>query len=232
MIDLNEVQLRTDITRAAKGFAYKKFLNKHIDNVKHNFNTTARRKLKYHSTMDDGRHVHHGIDNYGHHHYMLVNNDGHIQASVSAEKKGKSHAIEMTVAVPGAKVHHLYHHLITKHNHILTTKEQSHGGLSVWQKMRKMGGVNVHGYHTKSGKGQHVDIIHRPELSHVTKKELEVTRLTRGGTRQQKKKDYADLKKTQNMILVAHKDSSKKPLKAIKENTSSIIFRVIKESRR
>lgn len=231
MIDLSEVNLRTDITRAARGFAYKKFLSKHIDKVKKTFDSGARKKLKHHSTMADGRDVYHGVDEYGHHHFMVTDHAGHVQVSTTAEKKGKSHSIEMTVANPGAKVHHLYHHLITKHDHILTSKEQSPGGLSIWQRMRRMGGVNVHGYHPKSGKAQHVDVVHQPELSHVSKSELEAQRKTKGGTRRQRKAEYADLEKTQGMMLVAHKDKNKKPWKPVKESAASTVLRVIKESR-
>lgn len=233
MIDLNEVILRTDITRAAKGFAYKKFLGKHISKVKKTFDADAHKELKHHSVMSDGRHVYHGVDSFKHHHYMVTDHEGNVQISSTAVKKGKSHSIEMTVANPGAKVHHLYHHLITKHNHILTSKEQSPGGLGIWQRLRRMGGVNVHGYHPKSGRGQHVDIVHRHELSHVDHKELENQRKVKGGSIKQRKKEYADLKKTQNMMLVAHKDKNKKPLKAVKEENRivSTIFRVLREAR-
>lgn len=232
MFRIDEVTYRPDITKSARGFAYKKFLSKHVDDVKKKFDTGAKRKLKHHSTMEDGRHVYHGVDEFGHHHYMVTDEHGHVQASMNAEKKGKSHAVEMTVANPGARVHNLYHHLITKHDHILTTKEQSPGGLAVWQKLRRMGGVNIHGYHPKAGKGEHVDIVHRPELSHVSKKDLESQRATKGGTRSLRKKEYADLKKTQGMILVAHKDKNKKPWKSVKESSSGTVLRVLRESTR
>lgn len=228
---LNEVELRTDITKAARGFVYKKFLGKHIDDVKKRFDAVSRRKLKHHSTMHDGRHVYHGIDEYGQHHYMVADHEGHVRGSVTMEKKGKAHAIEMAVAQPGAKMHHLYHHLITKHNHIITSKEQSPGGLAIWQRMRKMGGVNIHGYHTRAGRGQHVDVVHRPELSHVSADELTKHLHSKGGTIHQRKSEYADLKKTKSMILVAHKDKNKKPWKPVKESAASTVLRLIRESR-
>jgi hypothetical protein len=227
---LNEVTYRPDITRSASGFAFKKFLGKHINDVKKKFDPDARKKLKHHSTMDDGRHVYHGIDAAGDHHYMATDEGHSVQASMHAIKKGKSHAVEMTVAKPGAKVHQLYHHLITKHNHILTSKEQSPGGLSIWQKMRKMGGVNIHGYHPKSGRGEYVDIVHRPELSHVSDNDLKSQRSAKGGSRSVRKKEYADLKKTQAAIIVAHKDRNKRPLKSVKESALPTVMRVIRES--
>lgn len=224
---LSEVKLRPDISKSAIGFANKKFLNKPIEQVSKSFNLNANKKLKHHSTTEEGKHVYHGIDNDGHHHFMTTNSEGKVDAAVSAIKKGKAHDIDMAVAVSGAGVHKLYHHLITKHNSILTSKEQSPGALSVWKKLRKMGGVNVHGYHTKSGKGQHVDILKHPEDSHVSDSELERARKTKGGTAKQRKAEYADLKKQQSMSLVAHKDRKKRPLK---ESAASIVIGVIRES--
>lgn len=212
--DLIEAVLRTDIKRSASGFAFKKFLGKSIDTVKKLIDTDARKKFKYHSTLEDGRAVYHGIDSGGDHHFSIVGQDGNIDAHVNAIKQGTALAIEMAVARPGAGVHKLYHHLITKHNYILTGKEQSAGGLGIWQKMRKMGGVNVHGYHPKTGKAQHIDIVSRPELSHVGQYELDQFRKTKGGTADQRKKEYGDLKKTQSMIVVAHKNKNIKPVKS------------------
>lgn len=225
--EILEAKLRSDISKKATGFSNKKYLNKPIKDIQHGFNQTARRKLKHHSTMEDGRHVYHGIDNGGHHHYMTVTHEGNVDSSVTAIKSGKAHGIDMAVAVPGAGVHKLYHHLITKHNHILTSKEQSHGGLAIWKKMRKMGGVNIHGYHSRSGRGQHADILKHPEDTHVSDSELGGFLKSKGGTIRQRKSEYAHLKKQQNMVLVAHKDRNKKPLK---ENTAFTVLAVIRES--
>lgn len=228
--DVVEAELRTDITKRATGFGNKKFLNKPVADIQTGFNKTARRKLKHHSTMADGRHVYHGIDNDGHHHYMTTDHEGKVDASVTAIKHGKSHKIDMVVAKPGSGVHKLYHHLITKHDHILTSDQQSVGGLAIWQRMRKMGGVNVHGYHPKTGRGQHVDIVHRPELSHVSRSELEKFRKTKGGTTAQRKKEYGDLKKTQSMMVVAHKNKNIRPSKSRVSECYHTVMRVIKEA--
>lgn len=226
---ISEVVLRTDITRRAAGFHNKRFLNKSIEDVQSSFNKTARRKLKHHSTMEDGRHVYHGIDHDGHHNYMVRGDDGTVHASVTTIKQGKSHGIDVAVAKPGAGVHKLYHHLITKHNHILTSKEQSSGGLAIWKKMKKMGGVGIHGYHPKTGRAQHVDVLKHPELSHVSHGELERQRKTKGGTVAQRKKEYADLKKTQGMVIVAHKNKNIRPSRSVSEGMIDTIFRVVKE---
>jgi len=226
-IQLDEVNLRTDISKKAVGFVNKKFLKKPIEKIQANFNQIARKKLKHHSTMEDGRHVYHGIDENGHHHFMTTNHEGKVDSSVTAIKKGKAHDIDMAVAVPGAGVHKLYHHLITKHDHILTSTEQSPGGHAIWKKMRKMGGINIHGFHKKSGKGEHIDIVKHPEDSHVSNKELSSFLNSKGGTRQQRKTEYAHLKKQQNMALVAHKDSKVRPMK---EGVAFTVLSVIRES--
>lgn len=225
--EILEAKLRTDISKKATGFANKKFLRKPIEKIQANFNQVARRKLKHHSTMEDGRHVYSGIDDDGHHHFMTVNHEGKVDSSVTAIKKGKAHDVDMAVAVPGAGVHKLYHHLITKHDHILTSTEQSPGGLAIWKKMRKMGGVNVHGYHSKSGKGEHIDIVKHPEDSHVSDKELSMFLKTKGGTRKERKAEYAHLKKQQKMALVAHKDTKVRPMK---EGVAFTVLSVIRES--
>lgn len=225
------VDLRTDIRRSAKGFAYKKHLDKHIDTVKKSFDSQyPKTKLAHHSTLKDGRKIYHGVDANNDHHYSIVDHEGKIAAHVNMTKHGKSHKIEMAVARPGAGVHKLYHHLITKHDHILTSDAQSPGGLTIWQKMRGMGGVNVHGYHKKTGRSQHVDIMHRPELSHVDAGELDKFTRTKGGTIKQRKTEYKDLKKTKDMMLVAHKDRNKKPLKSVRESSISTVLRVLRET--
>jgi hypothetical protein len=229
MEDLDEAVLRTDIKRTAGGFAYKKLLGKGIDEVKKSVDPGAKKKMKLHSTMEDGRKVYHGVDEAGDHHFSVVGHDGNVDAHINAVKQGKSHAIEMAVARPGAGVHKLYHHLITKHNHILTGKEQSVGGLAIWQKMRKMGGVNVHGYHPKTGRAQHVDIVRRPELSHISHSELKRFRKTKGGTAAQRKKEYGDIKKTQSMILVAHKNKNIRPMKSRVSECYQTVIEVIRE---
>ena len=228
--DVVEAELRTDITKRATGFGNKKFLNKPVTDIQTKFNKTARRKLKHHSTMADGRHVYHGIDDDGHHHYMTTDHEGKVDASVTAIKHGKSHKIDMAVAKPGSGVHKLYHHLITKHDHILTSDQQSVGGLGIWQRMRKMGGVNVHGFHKGARTGERIDIVKHPEDSHVSRKELEGMRKAGGASRSTKKKEYAAAKKQMSMTVVAHKNKNIRPMKPVKEGTSSTVLRVIRES--
>lgn len=225
--EILEAKLRPDISKRAVGFANKKFLKKPVEKIQQGFNQVARRRLKHHSTLEDGRHVYHGIDNDGHHHFMTTDHEGKVDSSVTAIKKGKALDIDMAVAVPGAGVHKLYHHLITKHNHILTSKEQSPGGLAIWKKMRKMGGINIHGYHPRSGKGEHADILKQTQDTHVSDRELAGFLRSKGGSRTKRKAEYAHLKRQQKMSLVAHKDRNKRPLK---ESVAFTVLSVIRES--
>jgi hypothetical protein len=220
---LEEVSFRTDITKKAKGFAFKRFLDKPISDVQKKFNKAAKKGLAHHSTMDDGRKVYHGVDDAGHHHYMTSDHEGKVDIAVNTIKQGKSNKIDMAVAKPGSNVHKLYHHLITKHNHIITSDEQSPGGLSIWQRLRKLGGVGIHGYHPKTGRAQHVDLVKHPEDSHVKHDEPETFRKTKGGTRAQRKKEYADIKKTKAMMVVASKNRNIRP-------RAKTILRTVKES--
>jgi hypothetical protein len=227
---INEVELRTDISRKAAGFQDKKLLGKPIADVQKKYNATARRKLKHHSTMEDGRHVYHGIDDEGGHHFITTDQHGHVDSAVRTLKQGKAHKVDTAVAKPGSGVHKLYHHLITKHDIILTSDQQSRGGLNIWQKMRPMGGVNVHGYHKKSGKGEHIDIVRHPEESHVSKSELADLRRADGGTRAQRKKEYSAAKKQMSMMVVAHKNKNIR--KSVREETSltSTVLKMIREA--
>lgn len=220
---LLEVKLRTDITKKASGFAFKKYIDKPISNVQSQFNKSAKKKLEHHSTMEDGRKVYHGIDDHGHHHFITTDHEGKVDTAVNTIKQGKAHKIDMAVSRPGAGVHKLYHHLITKHNHIITSDEQSPGGLSIWQRLRKLGGVGIHGYHPKTGRVQHVDLVKHPEDSHVDQKEIDTFRKTKGGTRQQRKTEYKDLKKTQSMMVVASKNRNIRP-------RAKTVLRTVKES--
>lgn len=227
---LNEAELRTDISRKAAGFHDKKYLGKPIADVQKKYNATATRKLKHHSTMADGKHVYHGVDDAGGHHFITTDKHGNVDSAVRTMKQGKAHKIDTAVSKAGSGVHKLYHHLITKHNHILTSDQQSHGGLSIWQKMRKMGGVNVHGFHKKTGRGEHIDIVRHPEESHVSKSDLADLRKAGGGTREQRKKEYSAAKKQMSMMVVAHKNKNIRPMKSVREDASSTVLRVIRES--
>jgi len=112
------------------------------------------------------------------------------------KKKGGAHHVNFLQAKPGAGpgVHHLYHHLITKHNVLLTSNNQSEGGAKVWHKMSKMKGVHVHAVDAK-GVGHHVDLSDTRD-THVNPNDI---------YRAKTEKHVKRLRSIMAMRLVAHK---------------------------
>jgi len=136
--------------------------------------------------------------------YYLVGDSGevntHLVLTPKVSKKTKqpiSHKVEVVNAnreSPG--VHHLYHHLITKHNMIITSDRQSLGGFKIWEKLSKMKGINVHGF--SKGKVYNVGVEH-PSETHASADDILLARY------EGEPGELADLKKAKNMTLVAHK---------------------------
>lgn len=250
--NLHEVDLLTHV-RGQHGFGYaEKFLpskknpeGHHIDDVTDAFNASAKKPMEHHSTMISRRSdgtvlrepVHHGVDAEGYHVYMMTHPEGHplkghVRAIVAMHKKNKSHRIETAVATPGTGLHRLYHHLITNHNHIITSDTQSEGGMKIWQKLQKMRGITVYGHDPKTGELHNVDVEKHPEETHVSGHQIRSAQRVKasGKDATKKKADIEQLKKEQRIELVAHK---KLPTtkKTITENVLRTVFRVIRESR-
>lgn len=99
------------------------------------------------------------------------------------------------------KAHDFYHHLITKHNHILVGSEHTEGGAHVWRKLASKKDVNVHGMH--HDKPVNLD-PHDSEETHVSDDELHHHEKGVGmGPRTTHSDDHAhEIKHT---VLVAHK---------------------------
>jgi hypothetical protein len=97
-----------------------------------------------------------------HSHYIAYNPetsqiDMHMSAIEKPHKNGTSTL--KSILLSGRKgstikAHHLYHHLITKHNKILQADDQSPGGKKVWQRLnRNYKDVHVHNWDPKEKKG-------------------------------------------------------------------------------
>jgi hypothetical protein len=250
--DLHEVDLLTHV-RGPHGFGYaEKFLpskrnpeGHHIDDVSDAFNASAKEPLEHHSTMVSRRPdgtvlrepVHHGVDAEGYHIYMLTHPEGHplkghVRAIVAMNKKGKAHRIETAVATAGTGVHRLYHHLITNHDHILSSDAQSEGGMKIWQKLQKMPKTTVYGHDPVTGEVHNIDVASHPEETHVAGHQIRSAQKIKVGSRDaaKKKADIEQLKKEQRMELVAHK-TIPTTKKAVSESVLQTVFRVIRESR-
>lgn len=74
-----------------------------------------------------------------------TSNENHEEIQYASTSKGS----------PG--IHHLYHHLVTKHDKILSSDSQSEGARKVWHKVSKMKGIHVHGFDTKNNKAIHLN---------------------------------------------------------------------------
>jgi hypothetical protein len=168
--------------------------------------------IKHHSTMDDGRELYHARDKFENDHYYAVDpKSKKVNAAVSMNHNkyiSKEHLIGAAVSTGKANIQHIYHHLITKHNFIITSDHQSEGGKHIWTKLSKMKGVHVHAFDPKTKKPYNVDLENdHPAETHVSDKDLE------SGY----EKDEA--KKVMRTKLVAHKK--------IEENTTQLIKRAL-----
>ena len=131
-----------------------------------------------------------------HDYVMTKEGDRKIHTHLQTFKRVGGHHVNFVQSKPGAGpgVHHLYHHLITKHNILLTSRHQSEGGASIWQKMSKMRGVHVHAVDAK-GVGHHVDLSDLRD-THVNPNDV---------ARAKSAKDAKELRSIMAKRLVAHK---------------------------
>lgn len=141
-----EVEL---ITRPKSNkFGLQSYLNKDVDKV------LEKGKFKVHHTdsMSGGHKlIHATARDPNHKHYFLAGSDNKIKTALTTRKRGKSELVGLLASHDSAtiKAHDLYHHLITKHNKILTSDMQTTGGLKVWQKLAKKHSVNIHAVDAK-----------------------------------------------------------------------------------
>ena len=93
------------------------------------------------------------------HHYGVADHTGKIHLALRTYQSGASEHVDSLASTKHNKfpAHELYHHLITKHNKMLTSDSQSTGGMAVWQKLAKKRSVNIHGWDTKTHKPVNID---------------------------------------------------------------------------
>lgn len=123
-----------------------------------------------------GNHDLYQSHNGSHHKYIAHNRatgkiDISMLGSQHKHKKGTTFNIQSLAGRTGSslKAHDLYHHLITKHDHILVGTTHSIGGQKVWQKLAKKPGVGIHGW--LNGKPVNLD-PHDSEQTHVPDEEF------------------------------------------------------------
>ena len=121
-----------------------------------------------HIGVVQGHDVYHRQRNAGNHDFVMTKEGErkiHTHLNTFQSDNHKSHHVNYLQSKPGhgPGAHHLYHHLITKHNAILSTDTQSEGGAAVWHKMSKMKGVHIHAIDAK-GVGHHADLSNLNDL--------------------------------------------------------------------
>ena len=138
------------------------------------------------------------------HYHGVVHKNGHVTLGLKTTEHATSpgtHKVSTIVSHNNKfPAHELYHHLITKHNHVMTSDEQSDGGHKIWQRLSRKKGVNVHGWDNDKNKPVNID-------KHLRDK----TETHRGRDINQSFDDhpehdnYEDHNDIRHMILVAHK---------------------------
>ena len=161
-------------------------------------------------TMDNGHDVYHqGTSNGYVHHYFVVNpKTKKVNVGLSTYQNGKAEEIGSLAANRSSLgAHHLYHHLVTKHNKILTADDQSEGARKVWAKASKMKGIHVHGYDEDDNKAVHHDP--KDDEGYVSTKEFHAATSPgyniQGKDIEKFQADAADVEKQRSRIAVMHK---------------------------
>lgn len=102
--------------------------------------------------------VHVGEHGPGMERYSVSDHEGKVTNVLTVHKK--PHHIKVSGSATngkGPKQHELYHHLITKHNKVITTDEQTSGGHHIWKKLAKKTSINIHGWDPKHKKAVNID---------------------------------------------------------------------------
>jgi hypothetical protein len=182
---LSEVKLATDVKKDHK-----------FDNAEVGKTAGHTKGFKYLGAVK-GHDVYHRPRAENNHDYVMTNeNDRKIHTHLNLDKKksGAHHVNFVQSNGKGPGVHHLYHHLITKHNIMMTSNHQSEGGARIWARLQRMRGVHVHGIDSK-GRGHHVDLSDTSN-THVNPNEPYMTK---------SKAEEKHLRSIMALRLVAHK---------------------------
>ena len=174
---------------------------------------------KHIGTMKNGDHIYHHSNEDGTlQHYLAVNpKTKRANISLKTSKLHHSHVGEEVDSVTANRqskgAHHLYHHLITKHDKILHSREQSHGGRNIWKKLGKMKGIHIHGYHEdqeydhETGSAHHLD-PHDDE-HYVKRNDIHKSGLDSFDDPEHDLKNHAkdaeDMERSRDMHIVAHR---------------------------
>jgi len=189
-----------------------KDLGKHISTIE---------GTKHIGTLENGHHVYHSYDpkDKMHDYHVVDPKTKRINIHLTTKQQAAPGAEEVSVLTANDKslgAHHLYQHLVTKHNKIISSNDQSPGARSVWAKVGKHKGIHIHGYDPISKTTFHMKPSDDEEYIDRDNKEVNTVKADRKLTAP-KSKDRAahdaeleDLDKKKYTYIVMHKKSGLK----------------------
>lgn len=169
-------------------------------------------------TLKNGDHIYHKTekDKYksgeNQHHYAVANPRSkkiNIHLKTLKKEGEASEKVDYLHSSDSSKgAHHLYHHLVTKHDKIITSRSQSDGARKVWHKVSKMPGVNIHQYHPSSNKAHHLDPTEDHDYTKFSEWDKAHQAIYDTKNKKDRKKaiaDRDDINHTTDSIAVMHK---------------------------
>ena len=171
---------------------------------------------KHIGTMENGHDVYHSYDNDDkiHDYHVVDPKTKRVNIHLTTMQQKAPGAEEVSVLTANTKslgAHHLYKHLVTKHNKIISSNDQSPGARRVWDKVGEHKGINIHGYDPISKKSFHMKPSDDEEYVDKDNKETNAIKADRKATKPNTKERKAhdaeleDLGKKKYTYIVMHK---------------------------
>jgi len=181
---------------------------------------------KHIGTLENGHHVYHSYDpkDKMHDYHVVDPKTKRINIHLETKQQKAPGAEEVSVLTANNRslgAHHLYQHLVTKHNKIISSNDQSPGARKVWANVGKHRGINIHGYDPISKTTFHMKPTDDEEYTDRDNKEVNTIKADRKLTAPRSKDRAAhdaeleDLDKKKYTYIVMHKKGG------LKEGTDS-----------
>ena len=171
---------------------------------------------KHIGTLENGHHVYHSYDpkDKMHDYHVVDPKTKRINIHLTTKQQKAPGAEEVSVLTANNRslgAHHLYQHLVTKHNKIISSNDQSPGARKVWANVGKHRGINIHGYDPISRTTFHMKPTDDEEYTDRDNKEVNTIKADRKLTAPRSKDRAAhdaeleDLDKKKYTYIVMHK---------------------------
>lgn len=176
---------------------------------------------KHIGTMENGHEVYHSYDpkDKMHDYHVVDPKTKRINIHLETKQQKAPGAEEVSVLTANNRslgAHHLYQHLVTKHNKIISSNDQSPGARKVWANVGKHRGINIHGYDPISKTTFHMKPTDDEEYTDRDNKEVNTIRADRKLTAPRSKDRAAhdaeleDLDRKKYTYIVMHKKGNLK----------------------